>query len=286
MKKIEIIIPTKDGCQEDFKILLSCINTNINYVLRREGYEFLITFVINGDFAKPNKYLSALNNFYEFNVLHCPKMGKVNAINFALQNGKRDAFFTIDDDIRFEENIFWNCIKEIENNSDLLFVSAQYRVLPYLKSNIWKKFSYDVINIRSLKSLYKGIDPQLIGSFILMKGNDFHVKNNIIAEDIYLSIVHDGEYKITENLIYIVGLDSFHKHTKRVIRLIGGLTQIKEMFPDKSKSIFQKNKRILDKDKIKVLNLYYKVCLTSYFILRFFTNNVAAKIKKYTNVYY
>jgi hypothetical protein len=134
--------------------------------------------------------------------------------------------------------------------------------------------------------LYKGKDTFLFGRFMAFKKNVFNVPPNILLEDLYLSIVLDGNYKIRPEFVYYNGLDSISKHIKRVIMLESGRKQVRKIMGTAYDVAQIKNRRILDDDKIKSLSTYYKFCLLSYNILRFFTNKIFSKIFNHKTVYW
>lgn len=283
--KISFLIPSKEG-GEGFDRLFSCIKDNIKHA-QSSGYQFSyeIKLLINGNTKKPLEYIKELDRPENLEVLITKKIGKVSTINEALENLNSDYILILDDDISFEENLLKLAFDEI-TRGETKIVSFQTKALPYKNNSFIRKFIYDIINIRSLKKLYKGIDPFLVGRFILIKKDLFKVPDNIINEDLYLSLIYRDQYVIRPEEVYYVGESKILRHIKRVLRLETGREQVKEIFGSIYNDNAKKNQRIIDASKVEQLETYYELCYLGYNILRFFTNSVISKFFKHKTNYW
>lgn len=285
--KIVFVIPTKDG-GEGFEKLINSINNNVEFASNKiSDLETETYFIINGEVKKP---LSFIENNKLINesakVFIVDFLGKMKSINYCLNKVKADLYVMLDDDVYFEKELLYLALEEIKKDSSLRMVSFQTRALPYSGKNIISKFFYDVINIRSLKRLYGNVDPFLFGRFILSYPENLIVPDKIINEDLYLSIINDGKFKIRSEEVFYIGEHSIVKHVKRVLRIEAGRDQVAKLFGDKYKEITNKSKRTIDKDALRKLELYYRFCYFNYRILRFITNSVISKIFKHNKTHW
>ncbi len=286
--RVNIIIPTKDG-GEGFQRLFKCIKDSILYSKKKNPkIKYSVSIAINGDQQKPLKFLHALeNDDFHFKIYVCPRLGKVNAIEYAsYKNKKGNYLILIDDDVTFSESLIYEAIRDLETNRNLKIISYQNQVLPYRGRGRLKKFVYDIINIRSLKKLYLDVDPFLFGRFMTLRGNTLPVPNCILLEDLYLSILFDGQILIKKKCIYYEGLSSLTQHIKRVIMLETARNQIKNIFGAKYYQVVRRNRRVIDQKRLQCLNFYYQLCFFLYKLLRFFTNMVLAKIVRHKTAYW
>lgn len=284
--KISFIIPTKDG-GEGFSDLVKSIENGIKYAIKKNpNLNFDINFVINGNPCKPQKYLNIIDPSKNKIVrLISPKQGKVYAINYALRKINADIYILLDDDVVFDPDIIYNAIRDLTYD-DILLVSYQPKARTYPNKNPVRKIIYDIINIRSLKCLYQDKDPFLCGRFLALKKGIFSVPSEIMLEDLYLSVLLDGQYKIRKEYVYYYGLDTFIKHARRVIMLETGRRQVRSLFPEFYNKHQKTNTRIIDKARFNNLTLYYRFCYHSYCLVRFITNKIIAKIFKHKTVFW
>ncbi|HBD92841.1 MAG TPA: hypothetical protein DC057_01565 [Spirochaetia bacterium] len=259
--KISFLIPTKDG-GDGFSKLAESIKSNINYANRNGLYfEYEVILIINGDPQKPEKYINSdenVRNFFQIEKINL--LGKMVSVNYLLAKTTSDIIIILDDDVYFGEKLLFFALTELLINQDLRLVAFQNRALPYDGKNIINTFFYDIINIRSLKSLYMGIDPFLFGRFLVCKREALTVPNEIINEDLYLSLINDGHFLILPEEVFYVGEHSLLKHIKRVLRLEAGRDQLKKIFPESYEKLLNKNGRKIDQQKIKSIDLYHKMC--------------------------
>ncbi len=283
---ISFLIPTKDG-GEGFEKLLFSIIKNVEYAkFNKVDMSYDINILINGDSEKPLKHLSSVSNIKDINIVLTKAVGKVSAINDILPKIQSKYIVVLDDDIYFNKDLLYLAIKEIEDKPFLSLVSFQTRVVSSNGLNTINKFFYDTINIRSLKKLYKGIDPFLFGRFLFIKKEFLIIPNDIINDDLYLGIFYEDKYVIRPEKVYYIGEFSIKRHIKRVLRLEAGRRQIKEMFGNRYNDYLNKNKREIDKGKVESLSLYYKLCYYSYKILRVLTNSVITRFFKHKTRYW
>lgn len=287
MNRVSFLIPTRNG-GEGFASLIKCIENGLKFTLeKKKDLDYEIVFLINGNPKKPLEFLKQIDaNQKTIFKLICPHEGKVNAINYGLKKIKADIYFLLDDDILFDNDIIYDAINELTQNDSLTLISYQPRALGYRGKNPIKKIIYDIINIRSLKDLYKNGDSFICGRFLGIKKDVFCVPSNIMLEDLYLSIILKGKYKIGNKYIYYHGLDSLWDHIKRVMMLETGRNQVHLMFPSQYDKYQSEISRIVDVDKIRGLNFYYKFCYYSYCILRFCTNSILTKLFIHKTVYW
>jgi len=284
---ISFLIPTKDG-GEDYLPLYSSILISVNYA-KKKGitFNYSINFLINGNPHNPLYYIKQINQKNKkAETILCPSPGKIKALKLGLKKIESDIYIFLDDDVRFSKENLYLALSELLNNKKLKLVSFQPKTLDYPNKDFIGKLKYDIINVRQLKNLYKGVDPFLFGRFMVMRKNVFNVPSNILLEDLYLSNAINGEYIIRPEFVFYFGLSSISKHVKRVIMLETGREQVKKLFPNTYSSISQKNQRVIDENKVKSLSLYYKCCFISYNILRFFTNKIISKFFKHKNIYW
>ena len=271
--KIAFLIPSKDGGEDYFGVLES-IERNVDYAFRAGfKFEYKIIFSINGDPTKPLSFLRSIFLKSHIEVLTTDRLGKVRSINLALEQVHPDFLVISDDDVTFSDTILTRALQELTNNKDLQVIGFESQAIPYPRRNIFKRFSYDIINIRSLKNLFEDIDPFLMGRLLVMRKTTWNVPDEIINEDQYLSLAHNGKYKILKEKISYEGTSSFRQHIRRVLRLEAGRKQLSQLFKGKGTS----NEpvvvtRIINKKKLASLNLYYRICYHLYGVLRFFTN--------------
>jgi|SRR3989344_1696009 len=267
--KIAFLIPSKDS-GEGYLGVLESIERNVDYAFHAGfKFEYKIIFSINGD---PTKPLSFLRNIFlkpHVEVLTTDRLGKVRSINLALEQIHPDFLVISDDDVTFSDTLLTHALQELTNNNDLQVVGFENLAIPYPGRNIFKQFSYDIINIRSLKDLFEGIDPFLMGRFLVMRRTAWNVPNEIINEDQYLSLVHDGKYKILKERISYEGASSLRQHIRRVLRLEAGRRQLAKLFKEQISVV-----RTINKQKLASLGLYHRTCYYLYGILRFFTNKI------------
>jgi len=283
--KLTIIIPTRDG-GEGFQDLLSSIRDNLNY-LNRIGIDvdYEVIFSVDGDPTKPLSFLRGVESrTIRYRYIEASNPGKVGAIREAAENANADILITLDDDIIFGEDLFWEVLLVFQTREDVDLVSFQTKTREYPGRNPFRKFLYDVINVRSLRSLYLGIDPFLFGRFIAIRGGDYPVPPGCIIDDMYLSIHFQGRYVIREKPVYSYGLDSLFGHTKRVLRLEAGRKQMAELYPETWREAQSLSRRVIDREKLAREGLYWRVCYYSYRLLRLFTNGVIAKILAHRGV--
>lgn len=277
--KIGIIIPSSGG-GEDFGPLLDSIDKNLKYLKKEIRYlQYFIIFALNGDYQKPKKYLQMIGTKgFKIKTIISEKPGKINAIKEAAKGNTADYLFLLDDDIVFNESLFYKAILEFKKHPNLKLVSTQPKTVDYWGTNPFRKFIYDIINVRSLRSLYKGKDPFLFGRFIVLKGCRYPVPSDIIVDDIYLSLIYFGKYKIMTDFVYTRGVDSFLKHIKRVILLETGRKQVRSIDMQKYDKVTNKMMRKIDYRKLKNEPIYYRLCFFLYNRLRYLTNNIIANI--------
>ncbi len=285
--KISFLIPTRNG-GEGFTELFKSIRSNIDYSYTQGTYfDYDVLLIINGNSQKPLSYLKSNKNVYNFvKIKKVSVLGKIKSINSCLKDNTSDIIVILDDDVFFEKELLSFALGDLNSNPELRLVSFQTRALPYPGHNPLKRFSYDVINIRSLKKLYKNIDPFLFGRFIVAKRDVVVVPDYIINEDLYLSLIHDKYYLIRPEEIFYIGEHSIWRHTKRVLRIEAGRKQAKEIFGAVYNNILNKNEREIDLIKLGNLSLYYKICYNCYCILRFFTNSIISKLFKHKTIYW
>jgi hypothetical protein len=120
---------------------------------------------------------------------------------------------------------------------------------------------------------------------ILRKGV-YNIPTDVLLEDLLLNMKYIDHIKIINEKVYYYGVDSILGYIKRVVMLETGRAQIKNRFPEEYANLRKRNKRIVDKKKMRELPLYYKTCYVCYKILQFFTNNIIAKILKHKTIYW
>lgn len=275
---VAFLIPTKDG-GEGFAKLLECIDKNVLYA-RAHGKEFVasIHILINGNPILPNAYLAKMKLGSGVSVHQFFFSGKVRTINAFLENYTFDIIVLLDDDVTFEETAFNEALNVLSVDTHLQVVGFNNQAVPYSGKNMFRKIKYDVINSRSLQSLYEGIDPFLFGRMMVMKPDAFTVPDAIINEDQYLSMVHDGNYVILPNTVFYEGLSSILKHVRRVLRIETGRRQIKQLFPERYTKVQRRVARIINKQRLSTQSFYQKCCYSGYRFLRFWTNMVIVKL--------
>lgn len=277
--KISFLIPTKDG-GEGFAELFKSVKSNIDYAhTQGHNFNYDAVLIINGDPQKPLKYFKLNKNIGEFiKIKQVNVLGKIASINYYLKHDTSDIVVILDDDVSFGKDLLSLALNDLNSNQQLKLISFQTRALPYPGRNILSRFFYDVINIRSLKKLYKRVDPFLFGRFLVVRRDVIEVPNHVINEDLYLSFIHDKHYLIRPEEVFYIGEHSIWSHIKRVLRIEAGRNQMKEMFGSVYEKISNKNKREIDFLRLKNLSSYNKVCYYCYCLLRFFTNSVVAKL--------
>lgn len=272
--EIAFLIPSKDG-GEGFQEVLRSIKRNIEYALRSgHVFSYKVIFVLNGDLTKPLSFLKKISQKPHTEILVADRLGKVQSINYALERVQPDYLVISDDDVAFGEYLLTQALRELIENKNLQIIGFENQALPYRRHNIFRRFSYDIVNIRSLRGLFKGAGSFLVGRFLVMRKTAWNVPNEIINEDQYLSLIHGGKYKILTEKIFYEGVSSFRQHFKRVLRLEAGRKQIFQVFKDISKEPVSMM-RPIDRQKLVSLGLYHRICYHLYSVLRFFTNKVA-----------
>lgn len=284
--KLLIVIPTKDG-GEGFQDLMNSIQRNIEFVKKElEDIQFKVVFAINGNPDKPLRYLQNLKSDVDYNVFISTKEGKVAAALEVIKSNNIDYVISLDDDIKFESNLFYESIQCIQKNVDIKIVAAVNKCVELEKALFLRKFIYDIINVRSLNQLFLGKDPFLFGRFFMLKSTDYQVPGDIMLEDLYLNMLYINKIKILNNKIYYKGVDSLYKHAKRVLMLEAGRKQIRLIDPEKYELLQRINKRTIDEDKLRSLSFYDKICYRMYGIIRFFTNKVLNKIFRHRRIFW
>lgn len=283
--KISFLIPTKDG-GDGFSKLVESIKSNISYANNNGIYfEYEAILIINGDPRKPEKYIDSnksVRNFFQVKKINL--LGKIISINYLLTKTTSDIVVILDDDVYFKERLLFLALSKLKTNQDLKLIAFQNHALPYVGKNIINNFFYDIINIRSLKNLYVGIDP--FGRFLVCKREALTVPNEIINDDLYLSLIHDEHFLILPEEVFYMGEYSLLKHVKRVLRLKAGRDQLKKLFPELYKKLLNKSKRKIDQQKLESIGLYYKICYSLYKILRFVTNSIIVNLFKHRTSYW
>lgn len=285
--RIAFIIPSKDG-GEGFSRLLETINHNIEFA-KTFGivFEYQIIFIINGKPDKPLVYLSKLEkNNENITISTVDFLGKVRSINYGLSQTSSDIVVMLDDDIFFDNNVVIRALEVLKENKQLQIIGFKNVVTPYDTNNIIRRVCYDIINVRSLKDLYNEIDPFLFGRLLIARRSALNIPDEIINEDQYLSIIHNGNYQILQEKIFYEGEYSMIKHIRRVLRIEAGRKQIKNIFGNTYEDIMKNTKRDIDKQKFNSMNLYYKMCYYCYRLLRFFTNSIIPRFKIHETNYW
>lgn len=275
-----IVIPSRGG-DVDIDKVLRCIESNIHYLgLMKYRVTYQVVVSINGieDAELLDNHIPNASQHPNCTVLSIRNPGKVNAIIHACWDRQADYLITLDDDVYFEANTFYIALSVLSENPLIELVGFQSKILPYWGGNIFRKFIYDVINIKLLLSLYKGIDPFLFGRFIAMRGCNYPVPGNYLVDDIYLSLYYRGRYIIRPEPIFTYGQASIRKHIKRVILLENARRQVKNNFSMEWNINQQSCKREIDWSKLKTASSYYKFCYLCYSLLRLITNHIIAKI--------
>jgi len=280
--KILISVPTKDG-GEGFLNLTNAIKKNIEFARSRGlifTYEALL--IINGNSEKPLRFIRQSPEVGKlFTVIKLDFLGKVKAMNYVLDRYTADFYVFYDDDVTFGEDMLYLAINSLQSNNNLKLVSFQTRALSYSGQGVFSRFCYDIINVRSLQRLYKGTDPFLFGRFIVARQGVFKIPNYIINEDLYLSIIYDGQYEILSQEILYQGEHSIAEHTRRVLRLVAGRRQLRKMFGEKYDEIHERYPRLIDRNRFKSIGVYYQLCYYLYKILRVYTNLIVANLRKH-----
>ncbi len=285
--KISFLIPSKDG-GEGFEELVKSIKSNIRYATSKgHHFSYEIVILINGNPVKPLRYIeSSIDLKNSTRLIKVDFLGKVKSINFYIKQTVFDFIAIFDDDVVFGEKLLSAALDELITKPHLSIIAFQTRVLPYVGNNPLKRVLYDIINIRSLKKLYKGIDPFLFGRFIVSRTNVIDIPDHIINEDLYLSVLYEGNYLIRPEEVFYVGECSLFRHIKRVLRIEAGRKQIHEIFGQKYDYFNQKIKREIDLNKLKNCNFYYKTCYYCYKVLRFFTNFIVPILFRHNTSYW
>lgn len=284
--KILFLIPTRCG-GEGFDKLIESIKKNINYI-NEQGWKLIfdVQFIINGNSDKPLKYLSSnakLGNFVQIKIVDF--LGKARSISYCLKEAKHDFVVICDDDIFFGENLIFNAINDLNRINDSRLIAFQNQVLPYSGRNIINNFFYDVINIRSLKKIYKEVDPFLFGRLMVAKRGVINLPDDIINEDLYLSILYSNHYIIRPEKVYYRGEHSILSHFKRVLRIQSGRKQVEKIFSLENNAT-EIRKRVVDDIVLKNLSFYYLVCYYCYIALRFITVHIICIIFKHNDYYW
>lgn len=284
--KIVFLIPSKDG-GEGFERLLDSIDQNIDFA-KQSGiiFEVSIIFIINGKPGKPLRYLERFNGRKNTEVLVVDFLGKTRAINWALKRTTSDLVVILDDDVFFNTHIIAQAIKVLKQDRRLQIVGFKNAAAPYNGGNMLKRISYDVINIRSLKDLYKGTDPFLFGRLLVARRSALIIPDNIINEDLYLSIINNGNYQILQEKVFYEGECSIKKHIKRVLRIEAGRKQVRDILGSKYDEAIKKTRREIDRKQFHSISLYYKICYYCYCLLRFFTNTLIPKFISHKTNYW
>lgn len=282
---ILFLIPTKDG-GEGFYKLMNSIKINISFA-KKQGFDFSYKtiLIINGNPRKPNSFLS-LNNELDvfFNVIKVNFSGKIRAINHVLLKENSDIVVVLDDDVFFGEDLLFSALNKFRNESTLRLIGFKNQVTDYSGVNFITKFKHDIINARSLCDLYDNIDPFLFGRFIVCKKEYLVVPNDIINEDLYLSIINDKFFTILPEKVFYNGEYSIFRHIKRVLRIEAGRIQLSKIFKEEYNKITSKSIRKIDQKKVRELKLYYRICYFLYKKLRVLTNKIVPLfIKHKTN---
>lgn len=284
--KLLIVIPTKDG-GEGFQELLTSISLNLsNLKIKIKDISYEIIFAINGDSTKPIHYLRLIKTNLNFKYKIYKKPGKVSAVQEAIKDIDYDFLISLDDDIKFGETLFLESILFMNIEKDIMILGARNICRPTDSENIFKRFVYDIINIGLLKEIYKNDELFLFGRFMLFRKNVYHISTDILLEDLFFNMKYIDHIKILNERIYYYGVNSIFHYIKRVAMLEAGRAQIRNRFPEEYRNLRKRNKRIVDKEKIKKLPFYYKSCYISYRILRFFTNNIITKFIKHKTIYW
>jgi hypothetical protein len=272
---ILFLIPTKDG-GEGFDKLMNSIKINIVFA-KKESFDFSykIILIINGNPQKPNYFLS-LNNDLRifFKIIEVNFSGKIRSINYVLSKENSDIVVILDDDVFFAEDLLLSALNKLKNDRTLRLVGFKNQVIEYSGLNFIIKFKYNIINIRSLCDLYENMDPFLFGRFLVCKKEYLLVPDDIINEDLYLSIINDKFFVILPKKVFYIGECSILKHIKRVLRIETGRIQLSKIFKDEYKKITNKSVRRIDKEKVLKLKLYYRICYFLYIKLRILTNKI------------
>lgn len=272
---ILFLIPTKDG-GEGFYKLMNSIKVNIAFA-KKQGVDFSykVILIINGDPKKPNYFLSTDSDLRSLlNVIQVPFSGKVRSINHVLSQENSDVVVILDDDVFFGGDLLFSALNKFKNDSALRLIGFKNQVTDYVGVNFIDKFTHDIINIRSICDLYEIIDPFLFGRFIVCKKEYLVVPNDIINEDLYLSIINDKFFIILPNKVFYIGESSIFRHIKRVLRIEAGRKQLSKIFKEKYYKIINKSIRKIDQKKVKKLGLYYRICYFFYKKLRVLTNKI------------
>ena len=272
---ILFVIPTKDG-GEGFNELMNSIKINIAFA-QKQGFNFSYKtiLIVNGDLKKPNYFLNRNNDLrLFFNVIEVNFSGKIRSINHVLLKDNSDIVVILDDDVFFGEDLLFSALNEFRNDSTLRLIGFKNQATDYSGVNFITKFKHDIINVRSLCDLYENADPFLYGRFIVCKKEYLIVPNDIINEDLYLSIINDEFFTILPNKVFYNGEYSIFRHIKRVLRIEAGRIQLSKIFKGEYNKITNKCIRKIDQKKVRDLKLYYRICYFLYRKLRILTNKI------------
>jgi hypothetical protein len=284
--KLLIVIPTKDG-GEGFQELLTSINLNLSKLHKKiNSFSYEIIFAINGNSEKPIHYLNLIKTNLVFKYKIYDKLGKVYAVQETIKNADYDFLISLDDDIKFGEDLFLKSISLMNREKNIKVIGAKNMCRPTTTKNLFKKFIYDSINIGLLKEIYRNDNLFLFGRFMILRKGVYNIPTDVLLEDLLLNMKYIDHIKIINEKVYYYGVDSILGYIKRVVMLETGRAQIKNRFPEEYANLRKRNKRIVDKKKMRELPLYYKTCYVCYKILQFFTNNIIAKILKHKTIYW
>jgi hypothetical protein len=284
--RLLIVIPTKDG-GEGFQELLTSISLNLSRLNKKiDNLSYEIIFAINGDPEKPINFLNLTKTNLDFKYKIYDKPGKVYAVQETIKNADYDFLISLDDDIKFSEDLFLKSISLMNREKNIKVVGAKNICRPTTTKNFFKKFVYDSINIGLLKEIYKNDSLFLFGRFMVLRKGVYNISTDVLLEDLFLNMIYINHIKIINEKVYYYGVDSILGYIRRVVMLETGRAQIKNRFPEEYAYLRKRNKRFVNKNRMKELSLYYKTCFISYKILQFFTNNIMAKILKHKTIYW
>lgn len=284
--KLLIVIPTKDG-GEGFQELLTSISLNLSNLKKKvKDLSYEIIFAINGDPIKPIHSLSLIKTNLDFKYKIYNKPGKVYAVQETVKDVDYDFLISLDDDIKFGKNLFLESISLMNTEEDIMIVGAKNLCRSTTSKNIFRKFIYDIINIGLLKEIYKNNELFLFGRFLVLRKDIYHISTDILLEDLFFNMKYIDHIKILNEKIYYYGVSTILHYIRRVVMLETGRAQIKNRFPEEYVNLRKRNKRAVDKKRMKELSLYHKSCYICYKILQFFTNNIIAKVIKHKTIYW
>lgn len=283
--KLLIVIPTK-GDRNSLNLVLECVNRSMCQLLSlitNFDYEIIVAVNNQNNVAMQDRLID-VTVCANVKVIETFPPGKVNAIIQVCKDRAADFILTLDDDVIFERDAIFKAFHELIKNTNVELVGYQSKIIPFSGTGVVNKFIYDTINIKLLRSLYKGVDPFLFGRFILIRGSDYPVPKQYIVDDIFLSLYYSDKFVILPDYVYTSGVGSLRKHLRRVIVLESARRQAKRLNPSRWETNHKQARRQIDLNKLRGENFYYKTCYFSYVILRFFTNKILAPLVTHTKV--